>query len=498
MNVRDGLGVTQSGSHTVDVVIVGSGPAGAAVAVQTANAGLSTLVIEEGPWLQPADYPSDGFTAMAKLYRDMGASVTRGRSPLPYLQGRAVGGTSVVNGAISWRLPRDVHATWTAADPALAEAWPWHTLDQIFADLERDLHIAPTDAAIAGANNKLFAKGAEALGIAHRPIARNVRACLGAGQCLQGCPHGRKQSMDQSLLPRACHDGAQIWSNTKVNQIAHANGRATGVTATTRGGATVHVRATKAVVLAASAVQTPCLLWQSGLRHGPVGQGFQAHPGASVAGFFAQEVALWSGATQGHEAIGMRDQGLKFEALGMDIGLAASRLPGVGAALAHDLQRLPHLAEWGCAVKAQARGLVRPGLFGRPVVRYQLTPADIATTRKGIAVLAEMMLAAGAESVHPGVHGGPHHISSGRDLGDFVANGPADPRSYAMVLTHMFGTARAGSDPASSVVRPDFRHHHIAGLYVADSSVFPSNTGVNPQTSILALATLCGRSVVAA
>jgi len=52
-----------------------------------------------------------------------------------------------------------------------------------------------------------------------------------------------------------------------------------------------------------------------------------------------------------------------------------------------------------------------------------------------------------------------------------------------------------GSDPTQSVVRPDFRHHALRGLYLADSSVFPSNIGVNPQTSIIALAKLCARSI---
>jgi choline dehydrogenase-like flavoprotein len=62
-------------------------------------------------------------------------------------------------------------------------------------------------------------------------------------------------------------------------------------------------------------------------------------------------------------------------------------------------------------------------------------------------------------------------------------------------MTHLFATARMGSDRTASVVRPDFRHHTIAGLYVADSSVFPSNLGVNPQIAIMALAQLCARSI---
>jgi len=53
-----------------------------------------------------------------------------------------------------------------------------------------------------------------------------------------------------------------------------------------------------------------------------------------------------------------------------------------------------------------------------------------------------------------------------------------------------------GSAPETSVVRPDFRHVALDGLYVADSSVFPSNIGVNPQIPIMAVATLAARSAV--
>jgi choline dehydrogenase-like flavoprotein len=66
-----------------------------------------------------------------------------------------------------------------------------------------------------------------------------------------------------------------------------------------------------------------------------------------------------------------------------------------------------------------------------------------------------------------------------------------------MSMTHLFGTARLGSDPRSSVVRPDFRHHHVDGLYIADSSIFPTNLGVNPQLPIMALAALCAERILA-
>jgi choline dehydrogenase-like flavoprotein len=54
---------------------------------------------------------------------------------------------------------------------------------------------------------------------------------------------------------------------------------------------------------------------------------------------------------------------------------------------------------------------------------------------------------------------------------------------------HPLGTARAGADPAISVVGPDLGVHGVEGLHVADGSVVPSSLGVNPQITIMALAT---------
>ena len=228
---------------------------------------------------------------------------------------------------------------------------------------------------------------------------------------------------------------------------------------------------------------------------GPLGEGFQCHPGVSVTGRFPDPVRLWTGATQGHEVIGLRREGLKFEALGYDMALVATRVKGFGRALSRGVEELAYLAQWGAAIRAVARGRVTLRL-GQPVVGFSLGPFDLFRVRRGLRVLAEMMLAAGARHVDLGVHGFPGRITDPSQLADLEEEGPTDPGAYTMAATHLFGTCRMGSDPRRAVVRPDFRHHGVDRLYVADSSVFPSNTGVNPQTSIIAMATLCGRRVL--
>jgi len=158
---------------------------------------------------------------------------------------------------------------------------------------------------------------------------------------------------------------------------------------------------------------------------------------------------------------------------------------------------MAHWCDWGVAVRAKATGRVRL-VRGKPVVFYSPTRDDVRNTRRGLRVLGEMMFAAGADEVAPGVKGFPERVTDPGQLRDLEERGPRNPAAIPSAITHMFGTCRMGSAAGSSVVRPDFAHHTVDGLYVADSSVFPSNIGVNPQVAIMALATLCARRVLAA
>jgi choline dehydrogenase-like flavoprotein len=214
----DGREVRRRLTDEADVVVVGSGPAGATVARNLAARGVRVVVVEEGHEARPSDFVASGVRAMAALYRDMGTSMAFGNVSMPYLQGRVVGGTSVVNGAISWRFPREILNEWSAVDPALGGALPYEAIAAAEERIEARLHVHPTEEAIAGPKNLLLGRGAEALGVAHRPIRRNVEGCVGEGRCLQGCPHGHKLSMDRSFLPDAVASGARILAGMRVDR----------------------------------------------------------------------------------------------------------------------------------------------------------------------------------------------------------------------------------------------------------------------------------------
>lgn len=490
----DGRELTRPRAFEADVVIVGSGPAGASVARALAARGVDVLVLEEGLEARPESFVASGLVSMARLYREMGTSMALGNNPMPFLQGVAVGGTSVVNGAISWRFPREALERWIEVDRGLARTLDPERVQQHEDAVWERLGIAPTDDAIAGAKNHLLGRGAAALSVASRPIQRNVSGCVGSGRCLQGCPHGAKLSMDRSFLVDAASDGARIFAGMRVDRVLHDGRRAVGVAGTSAGGARFDALARRAVVLAASAIGTPALLLASGLDRGPVGAHLTAHPGVSVTGRFAEPVHNHLGATQGHEVVGLRGEGLKVEALGFDLSILASRVPGYGRALAERLAALDRFAVWGTALRARGEGSVRL-IRGRPQVFYSLHPDDVVRARRAVRVMGDLFLAAGATEVYPGVPGFEPVVRDPEAMARFEREGPLSPRAYAMSMTHLFGTARMGSDAAASVVGPSFEHHHLAGLFVADSSVFPGNLGVNPQVPIMTLASICADEI---
>jgi choline dehydrogenase-like flavoprotein len=477
-----------------DVVIVGSGAGGATVARVLSEAGLDVAIVEEGPHVPSEAFTQDLYGAFTTLWRDLGMQVARGRMLMPVLQGSCVGGTTAINGAIVHRMPEAIHAHWQS-DYGLTEFFSYAELSRIWDRLDEELSVAPAPSAVLGNNSAFMERGAAAAGVPGNRIRRNVRDCQGSARCNQGCPTARRQSMNVSYVPRAVAAGARVYATCRARRVVLENGRAAAVEgefvepATRRRGPPLRLRARRAVVVAASAIHTPLLLRASGLggASGLLGRRLQAHPGTGIAGLFDEPVRMWFGATQGYETTHWWHERMKLESVGMPLELAAVRLPGYGPALMANLADFERIAMWGVQIRARAHGRVRPGLLGGAAISYDLSDADARTLKLGVRRLGELMFAAGAREVFPGVHGLPERLRSPDELRALDAL-PDDPRLFHGIASHLFGTALLGPDPARSVVGPRGELHDAPGVYVADASIFPTNLGVNPQHTICALA----------
>jgi choline dehydrogenase-like flavoprotein len=483
-----------------DYVVVGSGAAGAVAAHVLAQSGATVAIVEEGPWVKTRDFGESVTDAFARMFRDAGTQVMQGRAYIPVIQGRCVGGSTVVNSAIAHRIPDDVLDDW-ASRFGLDSAVDAEALAPHFDALERDLHAAPVSDAALGDKDRAFLDVAGAHGLTARRTHRFEQGCEGSGRCFTGCPTAAKQGMNVSYVPWALALGARIFVGWRVDRVLVDGGRAVAVVAgsVAGGGAPRHLKlhARRAVLIAASAVQTPNLLRRSGLRARAIGQHFQCHPGSAIAGVFDTALAARVGATQGAESISLRRSlGVKFETIALQPELAAVRIPGVGRALMHRFGVYSHLMTWAMVLRAGAEGTVDAAWGGRDRVRFNPSPSDMARAVQGVALLARMMFEAGAREVWPGLYGVPATLRRIDDVRAIDAM-PPDPRHFSFISTHLFGAARMGADPRTSVVGPDFQTHEVRGLYVVDSSVFPTNLGVNPQHSIMAMSRLAATRLAA-
>jgi choline dehydrogenase-like flavoprotein len=321
---------------------------------------------------------------------------------------------------------------------------------------------------------------------------RYDRGCKGSGYCLTGCPNGAKQGMSVTYVPWTLGLGgangrARIFTSCRVKHVAIAGGRAVGVVAASETGHAVVLHARFAVVVAASTVQTPNLLRRSGVRARALGAHFQAHPGLAIGGLFDRPIAMSFGATQGAESIHFRkSERFKLETISLPPDVAGARVPGVGAELAERLAQLGNVAVWAAQIRAEAEGTVREGWGGVDRVRFTMTKGDLAIARRAVSLLARMLFEAGAREVWPGVYGVPSVLRSIDDVAKLEA-AALEPRNFNFIATHLFGAARMGPDPRTSAVGTDFEVHGVERLLVVDSSVFPTNLGVNPQHTIMAM-----------
>jgi choline dehydrogenase-like flavoprotein len=478
-----------------DVAVVGSGPCGSVVAYELARAGRSVVLLEEGPPFTPDDFELDGARSMARTMREGGLRATRGYV-MPTLQAICLGGGSLVNSAICVRPPDFVFDEWCARFEL--ERTRGKDLAPHFDAVSDFLGVAPTPDDVQGPRNLLFRAACDALGIPSEPVSRNVRGCRGSGECFTGCRSRAKQSMDLTYLPAAIRAGARVLSSVQVQEVLASGTRVGGVSGQVvepfsgRRSHRVRVDA-RCVVLSAGCMATPVLLQRSGdlaNRSRQVGRNLQFHPGAMMTGVFPEPVHPEFGATQGYQSLHFVREGFKLESFWSPPTAIALRLPGLGLDLKRRLAELPRSVTWDAILSChRSLGSVRArrGASLDPVLTWHFHPEDAQLLGRSMSVLAELLFAAGAEKVIPGVHGLPDELHS-RDEARVLASRRWHPTDVTTASTHAFCTTRMHGDPARGVVDELGRCHDLDNLYLADTGVFPRCTSVNPMLTGMALA----------
>lgn len=493
--IRTHREVTRDLELSADVVIVGAGAGGSAAAARLAEAGKRVVILEGGSYLEFTEYPRKSSTSYGALFFEDGqlAAAAPGGTMIPLAAGKGVGGSTLINSAMCFRGPSHRLEEW--ADFVGNDRYGPDRMARLYEEVEATIHVAPTsdDPEILGTNNRKTLDGLRALGYEGGLVNRSTPGCVGCGVCFLGCPVGGKGSTDRNWLgARAFNHDCTVYANTWVKEILVEGGRAVGVRGrvedpdTKLRGAWITVRAPR-VILAGGAIGTAKVLLQTDVsdnRH--IGRHLRVHPTGVAFAYFEDEVRMWRGATQGcygHHA-DHPDILIESFTVGTEVLFAQAAMPGVdGKTFFETVQQM---AGTGFLLREESEGYVSLADRGKAAIGYHLLPSDLVKMRQGLRMAAEVMLAAGALSVRPGVWF-IGYCETMAEVNEALSDlhDANDIYSYG---SHLQGTCRMASRPEDGVVDSRGRVFDVPGLYVADSSVFPAALGRNPQMTVMAFA----------
>ncbi|GIJ50893.1 GMC oxidoreductase [Virgisporangium aliadipatigenens] len=480
-----------------DAVVIGSGAGGGVIAAELAAAGRSVVVLEAGGYFDGESAVQYEVLAGPMVLYRAGGFTTTADGNVNLWAGATLGGGTTVNWSNCVRTPEHIRAAWGLDGPDF-DAHLDAVLARIGANEEASVH--------NGSHRKMLA-GAEKLGWSYRRAALNLDPKLieydRAALLTYGDRTGAKQGTTRTFLVDAERAGARICTGSAALRIVTTDGRASGVVVGLLGpdGSVVGQAAVEAptVVVACGALESAALLLRSGIGGPAVGHHLHLHPSILAAGLYDEPVDPWEGPIQSalvDEFAMSTDEvsGVLIESVACQVGATASTLPWNGAAAhKHRMAKLGHMVSL-CAITAdRGSGTVTLDAGAQAVHSYPVDdPRDQAGLYRGLAALARLHEAAGAAEIWPLTPAVASPVwRRGDDLAEALTAWQAVPvgiGGHYLGSAHQMGGARMGTDPLTSVARPTGELHDTAGVWIGDTSAFPTALGVNPMVTCMALA----------
>ncbi|ORY89290.1 long chain fatty alcohol oxidase [Leucosporidium creatinivorum] len=505
-----------------DVLVVGSGAGGGVVASEMAEKGWSTLVVEKGVYLKPEEMvgtPKEGFE---KLYEAQGLMATEDGG-LNVLAGSSFGGGTVINWSASLRPQHFLREQWAKQHdlPHFLSAEFANSIDFVC----NRMGVSADHIKHNKANSRLVNASVK-LGYPVATIPQNTAGhAHECGHCAFGCLYSEKQSGPVCWLRHAASAGAKFLVEAEVERLLFARSSTSrsptadtlrdfyptssrkvciGALVRTKDGKGAILRAKRSVVLSAGTINSPGVLLRSGLKNPRIGKNLRLHPVTGVTGFYDEDITPWEGSIM--TAVSTVQENIDGSHHGVKIEVIQSAPCLFGASSTKWISSKEHkraMVKFGNSftlisiARDRGSGSVFLDENGTPRMDYSLDPYDGASLLRGIIASSELHLVSGANRISTTQIGVEDYIPAPGH------KSLSDPRWKEWVAkvekagvwsgkcnigsAHQMGSCQMSAKATQGVVDPRGQVWGTENLWIADASIFPTASAVNPMITNMAL-----------
>jgi len=509
--------ITQDAVCNGDVCVIGSGAAGAIIAAKLAEEGRSVVLLERGGYHDGESMNQREADMLPLLWKNAGANFTSNLR-IVVAQGCCLGGSTVINDAVCFRIPNLVIDQWNKIGVSISkDEW-----DEANDEVSKRIHVTEVTEEELNKNARKLREACEKFRIDGKSVKhwkndrncgqsfsdRELHSCVKCGFCHIGCHYDTKQSMLVTYIHDSLNNDKldyKVYCNCQADRITYdGNGIATGVDGTIidiNGSEKYRIRVnSKVIIVSAGSIASSNLLQKSSIGGENVGKGVALHPAPFVIGHFQEEIYGNRGIPMSYTCHqfgvtnDVKNGGFLIESIFLPVFQMAIAIPTFAADHKRMMMEFNKYTMAGIMTRDEPTGTVLMSYGGNPKLDYHLSTQTVNDMARGMAVVAKMWFDVGATSVITS-HMNIAEIKNNADIPkikDAVRN---NPNGLLVGSAHPQGGNRMGDNKEVCVVDSDCKVFGFRNLYVCDASVFPTALGVNPQLTVMALATLTARKI---
>ncbi|MGH9556401.1 MAG: GMC family oxidoreductase [Terriglobales bacterium] len=510
-----------------DVCVIGAGAAGGVLAATLAQAGVDVVLVEGGPYRDPARLDNHAWPYERSRRNVPAVGVDPALEPMEIIgdqvgiaRARVLGGRTTHWNAVALRFSEadfrernlgGIEDDWPIAYAELAPYYNRAERLMVVCGTRENLEVLPDGQFIPPlaprCSERILERACRKLGIRMIPVRKALAtepghgraACHHCGHCMRGCEVSAIFNTAEHVLPAALKGGRlRLISNTMARELLMGDdGRVRAVSVIHRETKQEQEIRARVFALCGGNIESPRLWLNSKLpdTHDVVGRYLHGHITGQTTGYLSDLVGKspvnQDGATD-HVYIPRFERGARRDyagGFGYQLNYAsyatphhAKRLPGYGPGFKRRVRELqPGFSMLGGFGKVLARRenrvTVHPSrrdAYGIPipVIHFRWGSNDLALYKDMLSTAREIYEAAGVK---------------------FVFTPDDRPGGFA---SHEVGAMRMGKDPRVSVVGRFCRSHEVKNVFVTDGSCFTTFPEKNPTLTIVALSLRTADSIV--